>query len=567
MKTFEVDVGGKTYEVDAPDANTAWTWANQTHRQSVKPLTQVDQNGPKDMPMFSAEGTLYQVKNMGMGALKGASRIGNTIVGSVMGDRKEREKTIDQFFGENSDPNSLAFKTGDIGTQIAGTAGATGALAKGAAAIPALAKYAPAIASGGFNLGAAKTGKTLADGLTRAGTGAVGGYAMSGMVSPEDAGTGAAISAALPATVATAGKIGELLGRGARAVGSNVLGAATGTGSEAVKAAYSAGKSGSTEFLDNMRGNVQFDDIVDKAKQGLAKMRETRGAQYRSGMIDIKADKNVIDMAPIEKAVNSISSMGSFKGQQINKNASGVVKEIEDTVANWAKLNPAEYHTPEGLDALKQAIGDIRDVTQFGTPARNSANAVYNAIKSEIQAQAPTYAKVMKDYSEASNTLKEVEKALSLGEKASKDTAIRKLQSLMRNNVNTNYGNRMSLANELERQGGVSLTPSIAGQAMSSAMPRGLAGPINSAGIGGAAMLGNPAVLAAAPFTSPRLMGEALYGMGAASRGVSKAPEYAKALAAELGIDLAKLPKMGSAKENAALRAALLTSAIPAVQQ
>lgn len=34
MPTFEVDVQGKTYEVDAPDPNTAWQWANQAHNAS-----------------------------------------------------------------------------------------------------------------------------------------------------------------------------------------------------------------------------------------------------------------------------------------------------------------------------------------------------------------------------------------------------------------------------------------------------------------------------------------------------------------------------------------------------
>lgn len=524
------------------------------------PLEQIDVNGPQKESM----GPVEALGGLAMGGLKGASRIGNTIVGTVMGDRKEREKSIDQFMNDRADTDSALYKVGDIGAQIAGTAGAPGAIAKGVSAIPQLAKFAPAIQSGGFNLGPAATGSKLANALTRAGAGGVGGYAMSGMVDPEDAATGGAISAALPGTVGIAGRLGKALGDTGKAVGSTALGAATGTGSEAVKAAYGAGKSGATEFLDNMRGNAQFDDIVSQAKQGLAKMRADRGAQYRSGMVDIKADKSVLDMTPITKALSDVSSMGSFKGQQINKNAAGVVKELEDTVTNWAKLDPAEFHTPEGLDALKQAIGDIRDVTQFGTPARKSADAVYNAVKAEIQKQAPTYAKVMKDYSEASNTLKEVEKALSIGEKASKDTAVRKLQSLMRNNVNTNYGNRLSLANELEQKGGVSLTPAIAGQAMSSAMPRGLAGPINSAGIGGAALMGNPAMLAAAPFTSPRLMGEALYGLGRVSKGASEAPNYAKSLAAELGVNL---PKVGNAKENAALRAALLTLAVPAAQQ
>jgi len=37
MPTYEVDVQGKTYEVDAPDANTAWQWANYTHTQAPAP--------------------------------------------------------------------------------------------------------------------------------------------------------------------------------------------------------------------------------------------------------------------------------------------------------------------------------------------------------------------------------------------------------------------------------------------------------------------------------------------------------------------------------------------------
>jgi len=36
MPTYEVDVGGKTYEVDAPDPNTAWQWANYTHKNPPK---------------------------------------------------------------------------------------------------------------------------------------------------------------------------------------------------------------------------------------------------------------------------------------------------------------------------------------------------------------------------------------------------------------------------------------------------------------------------------------------------------------------------------------------------
>lgn len=125
-------------------------------------------------------------------------------------------------------------------------------------------------------------------------------------------------------------------------------------------------------------------------------------------------------------------------------------------------------------------------------------------------------AKVMKDYSQASETLAEVEKALSLGNKAAADTSMRKLQSLMRNNVNTNYGNRLNLAKTLEDKG-ADILPAVAGQAASSWTPRGLQGlAATGAGISG---ITNPATLAALPFTSPRLMGELSYGLGALNRG------------------------------------------------
>ena len=34
MAKYEVDIGNSTYEVEAPDENTAWAWANMTHKSS-----------------------------------------------------------------------------------------------------------------------------------------------------------------------------------------------------------------------------------------------------------------------------------------------------------------------------------------------------------------------------------------------------------------------------------------------------------------------------------------------------------------------------------------------------
>ncbi len=120
----------------------------------------------------------------------------------------------------------------------------------------------------------------------------------------------------------------------------------------------------------------------------------------------------------------------------------------------------------------------------------------------------------MKDYTQASELLDEITRSLSLGNRASADTAMRKLQSVMRNNVNTNYGARLASLQELEQQGGRQLMPQLAGQALNDFMPRGIQRA--TAPLLAGTMTGLPSGIAAAAASSPRLMGEAAYYAGRA---------------------------------------------------
>ena len=121
---------------------------------------------------------------------------------------------------------------------------------------------------------------------------------------------------------------------------------------------------------------------------------------------------------------------------------------------------------------------------------------------------------------EVLKTIKEIEKALSLGNKASADTAMRKLQSITRNNVSTNYGQRLNLAQQLEQEGGRPFINALSGQAMNSPTARGLAGTAeNFSTLGGFL---HPGLWAALPFQTPRLVGEGLYAGGRAAKAVSK---------------------------------------------
>jgi hypothetical protein len=212
---------------------------------------------------------------------------------------------------------------------------------------------------------------------------------------------------------------------------------------------------------------------------------------------------------------------------------------MTDTVEAWKNLQASEYWTAEGFDALKQKLGDIRDATQYGTPERLVADQIYQAARNTIVKQVPEYAKVMKGYEEATKQIKEIERTLSLNPGASIDTALRKLQSVLRDNVNTNYGQRARLAQFLVNAGAPHLMEKLAGQALSAWTPRGLGKMVGTeimagaaGALGGGATGAGMAALGTLPLMSPRAMGEASYLGGRVAKPLSRIPAGQAARAA-----------------------------------
>ena len=104
-----------------------------------------------------------------------------------------------------------------------------------------------------------------------------------------------------------------------------------------------------------------------------------------------------------------------------------------------------------------------------------------------------------------------LKKPCHLAKKANIDTAIRKLNSLMRDNVNTNYGQRVKLARQLEDVGGEKFIAQLAGQQFSSLMPRGIQGAVTPSAATGGALVGaiDPVSAGIAiAGSSPRIVGE-----------------------------------------------------------
>ena len=297
-------------------------------------------------------------------------------------------------------------------------------------------------------------------------------------------------------------------------VASNVIGSlGTHTGAASLETAFKSGQKGDRVFLENLRGQRSMEDVVAEAKSAVDTLRSDRGKAYEAGMATTKLDTTVLDFTGISKAAQQVADVGKFKNVPIDPKTHVVKGEIAEIVDGWRRLNPAEYHTAEGFDALKRAVGEIKDAAPFNSPERLVAGRIYNAIRDTIVKQAPEYAKTMKDYERASTQIKEIERALSLRKQAAVDTALRKLQSIMRNNVSSNYGNRDRLVQML-LQKHPDIMPALAGQSLSSWSPRGLAGKAWAMAGAGAGLFANPQIAATLPFMSPRLMGETAYYTG-----------------------------------------------------
>lgn len=312
--------------------------------------------------------------------------------------------------------------------------------------------------------------------------------------------------------------------KGTSKIAAPLLGLTTGTGTDTIGRAYQAGKAGgdaAAALKGNMRGAIPMSDTINTMKSALGNLANVRGSNYRSGIGDIFQDKTPLNFQPISQAVQDANKIDTFNGVSINPKTLKVQDKITKAVADWSEQDPAQFHTIEGLDSLKKYIGNIKDGTNFGTPQRAVANRSYNAVRGAIEQQAPGYAETMKNYADASKQLTELTKTFSLGEKATTDTALRKLQSIGRNNANTNFGNRTKLVEDMQNAGAPQMLNSIAGQSLSSWTPRGLQA-AGATGLGGLSLYGhNPLLAASLLSTSPRLMGEVSQSLGTLERKVT----------------------------------------------
>lgn len=343
-----------------------------------------------------------------------------------------------------------------------------------------------------------------------------------GEADPLAPGAGTAVGAAIPLVPPILRGTGRAIGEG--------LGVTTGTGYGTIKAGLGAASKGGAEadaFRSALRGDITPEQIVDDARSALGTVIGDRTKAYRSQLEKLKTNANEFDTTPVVQKFNKqLEDFGvSFTDDGLPdfSRSPGLQRYEKDlynmsmVLKNWG--TKAGDNTVLGIDKLKQVLDDFRigsrDSQKFDSFVTALRNEAKNLIKNE-----PGYDKLVKDYEQSTGLIKEIQRGLSLGDKAQTDTAFRKLTTTLR----TNNEFRKQLVDELDAVTGGVLTPKIAGQQLSELLPRGLARIATGAlGAGGIATgVGIVPILKAVLLTSPRLVGELLNAIGYTSSKIRK---------------------------------------------
>lgn len=317
--------------------------------------------------------------------------------------------------------------------------------------------------------------------------------------------------------------------KGLARLSSESFGVSTGVGGGVTRTMFSAARQGgpdATAAKSALRGNTTPDQIVQEARGALGTIIGNRTSTYQKQLAGIADNRLSLDVSPVHEAVQTnlakfgiASKDGALDFSQsairFDKKAQQEVQTIIDEMKAFG-TRPGD-RTAVGVDALKRALGDVysdsSNVRAFVASVRDSARKVLSGVKG--------YDEMSAAYEQSTGLIKEIQRRLSLGDKAQTDSAFRKLASALR--VNNEF--RKQLVQELDAAvPGKPISASIAGQQMSELLPRGIMRQIGGVGaVGGVATgVGLVPLLKAALFTSPRLVGELLYALGYTARQVDK---------------------------------------------
>lgn len=296
----------------------------------------------------------------------------------------------------------------------------------------------------------------------------------------------------------------------------------TGVSPVAFETAYQAGKEGGEKqkaFVDALNGMSDPEKVVSDTVNALKEISKTTKQTYKIGKQELKLETKPIDFKAINDSIFDFESKKTYKGKiDLSDAGQAKLKRVKEIVAEW-ESNP-ELHNAKGIDQLKRRIDN--EYPTGINPGDESVviTEIRNKIKDAILKQVPEYAPVMKVYEEAINLERQIYKELSIGNKNNAGTILRKLKSLMKQNGDVNFGNRLNIIKNLEEVEGVQILPQLSGFALQPVFPTSLQKSISGGAGVVAAMTGNlPTYAMTLPFQSPNIMGRTFNVAGKIAKG------------------------------------------------
>lgn len=341
-------------------------------------------------------------------------------------------------------------------------------------------------------------------------------------------------------TVPVAGGVLKESIKGIGRLSAAFLGKTTGTSPTIIKAAFNNPNVIKYARAAGKDADAMQEEVLETAQLGMKELVKRRASEYSAKLTKIKTNKTQLDDIVRGVRKEAVSLMDEFDVRVV-KQTDKLGKKLN--TPDWAEStllegqNVAERalndvmgwtdNTARGLDKLKRRLGTYID--QVSAPGKKQAKLFVTRLKQEVtkglEKNVKGYGEMTAGYKKASSMIDEIADALSLKDKAKKETTLRKLMQ----SLNENKETRQELLEILERATGEDISGKVAGTQLTELMPKGLLGKlVPGASIAGAIIspASIPYLFLSGMFTSPRLVAELVTILGMVDRQMIKAGEF-----------------------------------------
>ena len=308
-------------------------------------------------------------------------------------------------------------------------------------------------------------------------------------------------------------KTGEAASKGLTTATALPLWMKSGASMEALQQAAKAGRTSDPAFWEHFMGGTQPEVLADKVQDAISQAAQKRSEAYKASMADQSKLTDPLSYNLIDKAVGDArASNTTVGGFPIKQGTNDALQKVEAVINQYKNQpNVLGAHSITDMDALKKSLDEIRATYPPGSPEAAIVTQARKAVYDTIAAKDSGYAKIMQEYGDASDQLRNF-RGIAGKTNAPTATTVKKLIQAQNKGYTKNLLDQLA---EIDP----SIPARIAGTELHELMPIGLRGYLGSltTQMGLSSALGSvfhPVALAHLAASSPRVAGGLQYTMG-----------------------------------------------------